>query len=84
MIRAGRVFTYPYEENLCLRTKDGFMEDLNNLRESGGKNPVNGSQGPSYLFKIVWRFFMMCTAVDVMHNMYLGSLSPTSKFVAEL
>lgn len=62
--RTGNVFVYPFEENLTPRSKEAYCEDLKTLS--------NGIKGPTYLFWMVWPFFMLSTAIDVMHCIYLG------------
>jgi len=44
---AGKVFTYPFEENLQKRTPEGYMENLMELRASDRKEPVCGVKGPT-------------------------------------
>lgn len=70
--KEGNVFTYPFAENVAPRTLEGYKEHLTALKESGDKKPVYGVQGPTYLLKIVWTCFLTSTAIDVMHNVYLG------------
>ncbi|KAE8743168.1 hypothetical protein FOCC_FOCC011261 [Frankliniella occidentalis] len=70
--REGKVFTYPSGENAEKRTLEGYTDNLKTLRATGGKDAVCGVKGPTYLFKIVWNFFLVSTAVDIMHNVYLG------------
>ncbi|XP_026289147.1 uncharacterized protein LOC113214096 isoform X2 [Frankliniella occidentalis] len=62
--QTGQVFVYPFQENLEPRSKDQYKEDLQNLSY--------GVKGPTYLYWMVRSFFLLSTAVDVMHCIYLG------------
>ncbi|KAK3907389.1 Mitochondrial group I intron splicing factor CCM1 [Frankliniella fusca] len=62
--RTGKVFVYPFERNLCPRSSEQYKVDV------AGQG--HGIKGPTYLFYMVWSFFLTSTAVDVMHCVYLG------------
>ncbi|KAK3923616.1 hypothetical protein KUF71_002024 [Frankliniella fusca] len=62
--RTDQIFVYPFEEELRPRSKEAYKDDLKNLN--------NGVKGPTYLFYMVCNFFMLSTAIDCMHNVYLG------------
>ncbi|KAK3923500.1 tRNA wybutosine-synthesizing protein 4, partial [Frankliniella fusca] len=60
--KEGKVFTYPFEENVAERTLEGYTDNLNTLRASETKDAVCGVKGPTYLFKM-WMSCIMCILV---------------------
>ncbi|KAE8737297.1 hypothetical protein FOCC_FOCC017241 [Frankliniella occidentalis] len=62
--RTGNVFVYPFEDVLELRTREQYKVDV--------VDQAHGIKGPTYLFYMLWSFFLSSTAFDVMHCVYLG------------
>ena len=70
----GNVFVYPVEENIELRNPENNQEHLRLFCDPANKKsePQFGIKGPSYLFYMVWSFFLTSTALEAMHCLYLG------------
>lgn len=69
-VRTGKVFVYPFEENLNIRTDDRHNAHLRLVQRL--KKPQYGVKGPSILQPMSYISFLRSISIDMMHCVHLG------------
>lgn len=75
--RSENVFVHPFQENVELRTEEGYEQDVTIAMEMNRgvnlklRDASHGIKGPTFLYLMV-PSMLLSTSVDAMHCIYLG------------
>lgn len=71
--RTGDVLVFPHEQDIALRTEENYREHLALASQNQQDSDVSkGVKGPTLLSSMLVTFMCLSTAIDSLHNCYLG------------